>query len=587
MNRDQMLKRLTECSEPWDIIIIGGGATGLGAAVDAATRGYRTLLLEQSDFAKGTSSRSTKLIHGGVRYLQQGNLKLVRESLRERGLLTRNAPHLVGHLAFIVPNYTWWEGPFYGTGLKIYDTLAGKLGLGPSKHLSRKETLAHLPTLEPKGLRGGTIYYDGQFDDARLAITLAQTAVDLSGTVINYMQVTGFLKTSRVAASPDATRFSLSRPTGEGRGEGTARKAPSSATALESPKPSPLIPLSPAATVRQRGESDRRGEADAHAVICGVVARDLETGREYEIRARVVVNATGIFTDTIRRLDEPTATQIMAQSQGAHIVLDRAFLPGDSAIMVPKTDDHRVLFAIPWHGRVLIGTTETAVPKPQLEPRPLREEIEFLLKHAARYLTQDPRRKDVLSAFAGLRPLVKAGKTRDTALVPRDHVVMVSKSGLVTVTGGKWTTYRKMAEDTVDRAAQVGRLAERPCTTTRLRLHGWVAARVQKADVNDQYGSDTPALLALMHQTAGSTELLHPTLPYKKVEVLWAVRHEMARTIEDVLARRTRLLFLDARASMTVASNVARWMAAELGRDEKWEREQVAEYRDCANGYLV
>lgn len=524
MKREEMLSALTASSKPWDMIVIGGGASGLGTAVDAAARGYRVLLLEQGDFAQGTSSRSTKLVHGGVRYLQQGNLKLVREALRERGLLTRNAPHLVGHLAFIVPNYTWWEGPFYGAGLKIYDTLAGKLGLGPSRHLSRKETLAHLPTLEPAGLRGGTIYYDGQFDDARLAITLAQTAVDLGGIVINYAQVTGLLKEAR----------------------------------------------------------DKK--------VRGVRARDVESGREYELAARVVINATGVFTDSIRRLDEPAAGNIIAPSQGAHIVLDRSFLPGNSAIMVPKTDDGRVLFAIPWHERVLIGTTDSAVSKPQLEPRPLPEEIEFLLKHAARYLTKDPKREDVLSAFAGLRPLVKTEKGKKTALVPRDHTVLVSESGLVTVTGGKWTTYRKMAEDTVDRAAEAAGLEERACPTAKLRLHGWLRGNPNTSATGQrwaQYGADEAGLAALEEANPRLRELLHPNLPYRAAEVIWAARHEMARTVEDVLSRRTRMLLLDARASIAIAPQVANWLAGELGRDEKWRREQVASYRKLAERYLV
>jgi len=556
MNRDQMLRALTGSADPWDLIIIGGGATGLGAAVDAAARGYRTLLLEQGDFAKGTSSRSTKLIHGGVRYLQQGNLKLVRESLRERGLLTRNAPHLVNHLAFIVPNYTWWEGPFYGAGLKIYDRLAGKLGLGPSRHLSRKATLECLPTLEPKGLRGGTIYYDGQFDDARLAIALAQTAVDLGGTVLNYVQVTGLLKKSASTAT---------------KSSGDRRQALARGRLADSPQ--------------------------SAGAICGVVARDMETGREYRIAARGVINATGIFTDTIRRLDQPNAAGVIAPSQGAHIVLDRSFLPGDSAIMVPKTDDRRVLFAIPWHERVLIGTTETTVSKPALEPRPLREEIEFLLKHAARYLTKDPKPKDVLSAFAGLRPLVKHGKTRNTALVPRDHTIMVSAAGLVTITGGKWTTYRKMAEDTVDCAAEVAGLEKRTCNTADLRLHGADGGEQRtetgdarselKAHILRTYGSDGAAVLTLIDGQPALNERLHPDLPYRAAEVIWAVRHEMARTVEDVLSRRTRLLLLDARASIEISPRVARWIAQETGRDEKWERQQLAAYRSLAEGYLV
>jgi glycerol-3-phosphate dehydrogenase len=522
MNRDEMLSRLDD-PEPWDILVIGGGATGLGVAVDAATRGYRTLLLEQADFAKGTSSRSTKLIHGGVRYLQQGNVGLVLEALRERGRLTQNAPHLVRHLAFIVPNYTWWEAPFYGVGLKIYDLLAGKLGLGPSKLLSREETLARLPTLEPAGLRGGTIYYDGQFDDARLAIALAQTAADHDAALLNYMRVTGLVK--------------------------------------------------------------------KRDLVRGVIAFDVEKGREYEIGARAVINATGVFCDALRRLDEPDAAEIVAPSQGVHIVLDRSFLPGDTAIMVPKTDDGRVLFAIPWHGRALIGTTDTPVPRAQMEPRPLEEEIEFLLVHAARYLTKDPARTDVLSTFAGLRPLRKMGELQDTASVPRDHSVLVSKSGLVTIVGGKWTTYRKMAEDTVDQAAMIAGLEDRPCRTIELRLHGAIHGPGTSNSTGREhwsvYGSDQAALLALIERSPQWKQPLHAALPYQAVEVIWAVRQEMARNVEDVLARRTRALLLDARASIEAAPTVAALMAGELGSGAAWREAQMKQYRELAAMYLL
>src|SRR6266567_3942516 len=382
MTRDELLQQLDDPSQIWDMIVIGGGATGLGTAVEAASRSYRTLLLEQSDFAKGTSSRSTKLIHGGVRYLQQGNLALVLEALHERGLLVRNAPHLVHNLSFVVPLYDWWEGPFYGIGLKLYDMLAGRLGLGPSRLLSREETLERLPTVAPEGLRGGVIYHDGQFDDARLAVSLARTLADLGGTPLNYLQVTGLVK------------------------EG--------------------------------------------GTTTGVTGRDSETSREYRLRGRVVVNATGVFTDQVRRLDDPEAAPVIAPSQGVHLVLDRSFLPGDSAIMIPHTADKRVLFAVPWHGRVVVGTTDTPVSRVSLEPVPLPEEIDFLLAHAARYLTRHPARGDVLSAFAGLRPLVHPGGGGETAAISREHAVLLSNSGLVSITGGKWTTYRRMGEDTVN-----------------------------------------------------------------------------------------------------------------------------------------
>ncbi|MBC8017820.1 MAG: glycerol-3-phosphate dehydrogenase/oxidase, partial [Verrucomicrobia bacterium] len=405
MMRHELLQHLDDPRQLWDMIVIGGGATGLGTAVDAAARGYRTLLLEQRDFASGTSSRSTKLIHGGLRYLQQGNLTLVRESLHERGLLMQNAPHLVHNLSFIVPLYDWWEGPFYGAGLKLYDLLAGRLGLGPSRHMDRTETLDLLPTIEPDGLRGGIIYHDGQFDDARLAVSLARTLEDLGGVPLNYLEVKALEKS--------AERTS------------------------------------------------------------GVIARNRENGREYRLRARVVINATGVFCDAIRRLDDPAVDNIITPSQGIHLVLERSFLGGESAIMVPHTDDGRVLFAVPWSGRVLIGTTDTPVTNISAEPRPLAEEIEFLLTHAGRYLTRHPRRSDILSCFAGLRPLLKDCDKSETSTLSRDHAILVSNSGLVTVSGGKWTTYRKMAQEAVDQAESVAGQTARPSITAQLHIHGW------------------------------------------------------------------------------------------------------------------
>ncbi len=518
MRREEIVKKLRDAPVFWDVVVIGGGATGLGAAVDAAARGYRTLLLEQSDFSKGTSSRSTKLIHGGVRYLQQGNVRLVLEALRERGILIRNAPHLVHNLPFVVPNYDWWEGPFYGIGLKLYDMLAGRFGLGPSMHISREETLRLIPTIEPRGLRGGTIYHDGQFDDARLAVNLARTLADLGGTPVNYLRVTGLLKTG--------------------------------------------------------------------GSVGGVLARDLESGGDLEIPARVVVNAAGVFTDSIIHMDEPDAPDHVVPSQGVHIVLDQTFLPGDSAIMVPHTADGRVLFAVPWHGRVVIGTTDTPVDKVSLEPRPLPEEIDFLLTHAARYLAKDPVPADVLCAFAGLRPLLKSDAVLDTALISREHAVQVSNAGLVTITGGKWTTYRKMGEDVINVAAEVAGLEARRPATAHLRIHGWLKHEAGPYPW-DVYGTDIVTLKTIAAENPAFREPVHPGLSYKACEVIWAVRHEWARTVEDILARRTRALFLDARASMEAAPAVARIMARELGRDRSWEEEQVRQYRELAAGYRV
>jgi glycerol-3-phosphate dehydrogenase len=512
MKRDDLIARLAGRSERWDIIVIGGGATGLGTAVDAASRGFRTLLLEQSDFAKATSSRSTKLIHGGLRYLRQGNVSLVRESLHERGLLLRNAPHVVHPLPFIVPNYKWWEPAFYGVGLKIYDLLAGELGIARSHLLSRDETLRRVPTIESDGLRGGVLYHDAQFDDTRLAIALARTLDDLGGVPVNYARVVSLLK------------------------------------------------------------DDAR--------VCGVAAVDLESGAEHQLKARAVINATGVFTDAIRRMDDAGADEMLTPSQGTHIVLEKSFLPGDTAIIVPKTDDGRVLFAIPWHDHVLIGTTDTPMRDVPIEPRPLESEIDYLLEHAARYLAKKPRREDIRSAFAGLRPLVKTGAGGPTSKVPRDHTIEVSQSGLITITGGKWTTYRKMAQDAVDRAIEVADIERRTSQTATLRLHGWME---NSASI---FGSDTPRIEELAASDPRLAEPLHPRLPYRACDAVWAAREEMARTVEDMLARRTRALFLDARASIEAAPRVADLLAAELGRDARWQAEQVAAYRELARSYL-
>jgi glycerol-3-phosphate dehydrogenase len=518
MQRQKMLDEAKNKPGYFDVIIIGGGATGLGAAVDSASRGYSTLLLEQHDFAKGTSSRSTKLVHGGVRYLQQGNVSLVLEALRERGLLIQNAPHLVRNQSFIVPNYDWWEGPFYGVGMKVYDMLAGKLGLGPSKNLSLKETIKHLPTLEQEGLRGGVIYYDGQFDDSRMAINLAQTAAEHGAVMINYAKVTGLLKSNNM--------------------------------------------------------------------VDGVTVQDQLSGSEFNLNSRVVINATGVFTDSVLKMDDADARKMIAPSQGVHLVIDKEFSPGESAIMVPHTDDGRVLFAVPWNGKIVVGTTDTPVENPELEPKAMEEEIEFILKHATQYLTGNPTRKDVRSVFAGLRPLVKAGNGKDTASLSRDHTLIVSKSGLVTITGGKWTTYRKMAQDTIDQAATVAGLNVQECVTENLRIHGWLK-NVDKDDPLHHYGSDRVEIEKLIKEKPELGEPLHDRLPYLKAEVIWGVRNEMAMTVEDVLARRTRALLLDAKASVEAAPEVAELMASEMDKDGGWIKSQVEEYEALADAYIL
>ena len=517
--RDDSLERL-RTREPWDMLVIGGGATGLGAALDATTRGYRTLLLESHDFAQGTSSRSTKLVHGGVRYLERGEVGLVREALRERGRLLRNAPHLVHARAFLVPAYHMGQRLFYGAGLWLYDRLAGKLGLGRTRMVGREESLRLLPTLEPDRLRGGVVYQDGQFDDARLAVTLARTIADHGGLALTGVGV-----------------IALSR--------------------------SPV------------------GRID------GVTAIDRETGETFRIPARVVVNATGVWGDEVRRMDEPEAAPILTTSQGAHVVLDRAFLPGETALMVPKTDDGRVLFAIPWCGRVLVGTTDTPVSTVSNAPRALPEEVDFLLRHAARYLTRDPGPADVRAVFAGLRPLIVPPRKEHaaTAKLSREHATFVSRSGLVTITGGKWTTYRRMGETVVDLAARVAGLPPRPCVTADLRLHGWT--EIPADGPLAKYGADAPAVASLLAEQPGWNEPLHPRLPDLAGEVAWSARFESARTVDDFLARRSRALFLDARAAADMAPRVAAILAFELGRDEAWCEREVDAFRTLACGYVL
>lgn len=517
VNREKNLQQIEELPNQWDIIIIGGGATGLGAAVDSASRGFRTLLLEQHDFAKGTSSRSTKLIHGGLRYLQQGNLSLVTEALKERGLLCQNAPHLVHHQPFLVPNYKWWEGPFYGVGIKIYDLLAGKLGLEPSKHLNKEETLKKIPNLESKGLRGGVIYYDGQFDDSRLAITLARTASDLGGVILNYMQVQGLIK--------------------------------------------------------EKG------------ICVGVKAKDLEAGKTHELRAKAIINASGAFSDTVRRLDNKNRAPLMMPSQGTHLVLPKEFLSGNTAILVPHTEDGRVLFLVPWHDKVLLGTTDIPVAKASLEPKASKQEIDFLLTHAANYLNKAPKRSDILSVFSGIRPLVKSNEKEKTSSLSRDHVISVSKSGLITIVGGKWTTYRKMAEDVITKAIEVSSLPDHPCITKTLPLHGFTK-EVNSSHFQSLYGTDIAILDAFIQKEKKLSKLIHPRLPYKLCEVVFSIRKEMARTVEDVLARRTRSLLLDAKASIEASPVIAGILAKELNKSSDWENEQVAEYNQLAKRYI-
>ncbi|WP_027723288.1 glycerol-3-phosphate dehydrogenase/oxidase [Maridesulfovibrio zosterae] len=520
MKRSDFIQQMEDSAKVWDFIIIGGGATGLGSGLDAAARGYSVLLLEQGDFAEATSSRSTKMVHGGVRYLAQGNISLVMEALHERGILKQNAPHMCYNQKFIVPDYKWFGLPYYGIGLKCYDMLARKYSFGPSQIFSKRKVMQEVPGVLTKKLKGGVTYHDGQFDDARLALTLARTMSDLGGTPLNYTKVTGLVK----------------NPSG---------------------------------------------------YVCGVQAEDKLSGKSYELKAKAVINATGIFTDDIMNMDNSDHKKLIAPSQGIHIVIDREFLGGDTGIMVPKTDDGRVIFFVPWHGKVVVGTTDTPLSGVCMEPKPLEEEINFLVEHSARYLAKAPTRADVLSVFTGIRPLIAAGdENGKTSALSRDHYLTISPNKLLTIAGGKWTTYRHMAEDCIDNAIKMGGHAFRPSPTQNVKLHGYT----EEFDHNDHmhvYGSEAADIMALAAEYPELDTRMHENLPYSWLEVVWAARNEWAQTVSDALARRTRALILNAKAAAEVAPKAAEIMAIELGKDEEWIKAQIEEFVTLSKNYIV
>ena len=515
MNRSYNLKLLDKTPE-WDVVIIGGGASGLGIATDAANRGLKTLLLEKTDFAKGTSSRSTKLVHGGVRYLQNGDVSLVLEALRERGIMRKNAPHLVRDLSFIIPSYDWWSSPFYGLGLKVYDMMAGKLGLGPSTLLNKEETLSLIPNVNKKGLRGGVIYHDGQFDDARMAISLALTAESEGAVMLNYTEVYSFIK-----------------------------------------------------------END---------LIIGLEFKDRINGSKKRVFSKSIVNATGVFSDKLISLDQPRAKQLIRPSQGVHIVLDKSFLNGPQAIMVPHTSDGRVLFAVPWNEYVVVGTTDTPINETLDEPIALDEEIQFIIDNAGMYMSKKPKRSDIKSVFAGLRPLAASeGNKETTKEISRHHKITVSTSGLINVLGGKWTTYRKIAEDTVNTVLMVSGLSERKCNTETLPIFGFDPT-TNWDDPLHFYGTEAKKVEAM---DLNGNKSLSSKLFITKNQICWAIKNEMAITLEDVLARRTRCLFLDAYETEKIAPKVAEIMAFELKKEKKWVIQELKNFNLILKNYQL
>jgi glycerol-3-phosphate dehydrogenase len=519
MDRNVLIHNILDHPEKqWDIIVIGGGATGLGIALDAVTRGYSTILLDQSDFAKSTSSRSTKLVHGGVRYLAQGDILLVKEALYERGLFLKNAPHLTANQEFVIPIYTFWDVILYTVGLKFYDLLSGRLSMGKSYFINRSKALERIPLLNPEGLKGGVVYHDGQFDDSRMAIALAAASVENGGTVVNYFRVEELIK-----------------------------------------------------------NEDKK--------ITGVRARDMKTGIVCDIKTKLVVNATGVFADEIHRLDNPSSKPSIKPSQGVHLVIDNSFLQSNSAIMIPKTDDGRVLFAIPWYEKVVVGTTDTPLNEISLEPKALEEEIEFILRTAGKYLTIPPKREDVKCIFAGLRPLAaNPDKPEATKEVSRRHKITLSSSGLLSIVGGKWTSYRRMAEETIDKAIKAGILEQESCKTRRFNLYQ--EGRSLKTERLKIYGNGAIAIEKMIDNQSELGERIHPDLPYLRAEIIWICKEEMPVSLEDVLARRTRSLFLDARASLEAAPLVAALMGQELGFDSSWQEKEISEYKELIKNYL-
>jgi glycerol-3-phosphate dehydrogenase len=517
--RKNLISKIKNEDFLWDVVVIGGGASGLGIAIEAVTRGYKTLLLEQYDFTKGTSSRSTKLVHGGVRYLAQGNISLVFEALKERGLLQKNAPHIVSNLTFLIPSYTWWELPFYAIGLTLYSLMAGKLSFGKSKVLTKSKTLTKIPTLIKNKLRGSISYHDGQFDDSRLGLNMAQTVIQNGGIAINYVKVIGFLKEENI--------------------------------------------------------------------ISGVKVVDAEAGIKYKIKAKTVVNATGVFVDEILQKDNPNVNAIVIPSQGVHLILDKEFLPKNYGLMIPKTKDGRVLFAVPWHNKVILGTTDVLKEAPVIEPKATNEEIDFILETAGRFLTKKPTRNDVKSVFAGLRPLAAPkNEGKKTKEISRGHKIFRSKSDLITIIGGKWTTYRQMGQDVIDKVEFVKKLPKTKSITTTLHLCGYK----KEVDFNNPfyfYGSDMHQIKKLIADNPELDEWISRELKIKKFQLIWACKNEMARTVEDFLARRTRALFLDAKESIRIAPEIAEVMAKELNHDKSWEKEQLVSFTKLANGYLL
>jgi glycerol-3-phosphate dehydrogenase len=494
MNRDTEIQKIV-ATPHWDMIIIGGGATGLGSALDAASRGFKVLCVEKDDFSKGTSSRSTKLIHGGVRYLEQGNFAMVKHALQERWFLLKNASKATRKLSFVLPVYSWWRFFYYGFGLMLYDFLSGKFSIGKTRLMNKNAVIKKLPDIKTDSLKGGIRYFDGQFDDSQICIALAKTAINQGATVVNHMKAESFMYKD--------------------------------------------------------------------GSICGLIIRDELNQSSYETYGRVVINATGVFADQMMQKDNPKHQCVVSPSRGIHIVIDKKYYNSVHAMLIPKTTDGRVLFAVPWHNKVIIGTTDTKTENILDEPIASKEEINFVIENFNQYMQQHLDLADIKSVYAGLRPLIKKHNIKSTADLVRDHTIMVSESGLVSITGGKWTTYRKMARDTINKAIQVAGI---PYVRSKTRsLHLVIETNNLKLDQD---------------------ELLHADYNYTRSDVVYAIREEMACTLEDILARRIRVLFLDAKVAQAVAPSVCKIMQKELNQTDEWYNQQLHAFMELVLRYL-
>jgi glycerol-3-phosphate dehydrogenase len=527
--------------EQFDLCVIGGGATGSACALDAQLRGIRTVLLEAGDFAGATSSAATKIIHGGVRYLEEAvkgadiqEYHVLVRALHERVRMLENAPHLTRTLEFLVPSYSWIDVAYLDIGLKIYDWLAGSGRISPSKFLSQEETLERMPVLKQDGLKGSVAYADGQFDDARYDLALVQTFTAAGGNALNYAKVTDFLR-------------------------------------------------------------------DANGKISGVHVEDYQTNAAFTVKAKAIVNATGIFSDSIRGLANPSLHKRIRASKGAHILLPLAVFPTEDALLIPKTEDGRVVFAIPWQRRLLVGTTDEEV-SPEEELVVTKQDIEYLLRHLNQYLATPVSPGDIVSGFAGARPLVASGDERDTKKLARDDVIEVDPhSGLISIMGGKWTTHRAMAEDTIDRAQQALGAPQTDSRTRNYVLYGgqgftddfWkqLCRRFSISErtahhLAGKFGTAAVEVLALGEGSPALMELILEGGSAIRAEVIYSVRHEMACTIEDVLARRLGMQFYSWRDAIEAAPLVGSLMAEELQWTSSVAREAVTSYVEKINHLL-